>query len=133
MFARFIGTNCRNGSPMKRIWVSCHLEKLHVNVTTTSLKKKTFPRSMSSRRQRSSYYRTNNYVLHVRTQKTHEYEHYGMNHYVHPSKNFSGYSCEYYYPLVKLAIRATLPKFYDANLRLIASKPPLRMWVVKKD
>ena len=64
---------------------------------------------------------------------THEYVHYGMNRYVHPTKNFSSYSFEYTNPPVKRAIRASLPKFSDAALRLIASKPPLRMWVVKKN
>ena len=29
--------------------------------------------------------------------------------------------------------RASKPKFSDAALRLIASKPPLKMWVVKKN
>jgi hypothetical protein len=46
VFARFIGTNYRNGSPMKKIWVpkSC-LEKLPMNVIMTPPGKKTNPRS----------------------------------------------------------------------------------------
>ena len=49
MFARFIGTNCRNGPPMKKIWVpkSC-LENLPVNVGMTPPGKKTNPRSKAS-------------------------------------------------------------------------------------
>ena len=134
VFARYIRTNCRNGSPLKKIWVpKSLLEKLRVNVMTTSLKKKTNPRSISSRIQRLSYDHSNKSVSQGRTQMTHEYVHNGMNRYVHPTKNFSAYSFEYTNPPVKHAIRATLPRFSDAALRLIASKPPLRMWVVKNN
>ena len=48
------------------------------------------------------------------------------------SKNFSAYSYEYYSPPARLFARASKLKFSDAALRLIASKPPLKMWVVKK-
>src|SRR3954464_15547410 len=49
VFARFVGTNCRNGPPMKKIWVSkkC-LESLQVNVLMTPQLKKRNPRSNSS-------------------------------------------------------------------------------------
>ena len=45
VFARYIGTNCRNGPPLKKIWVpkSC-LENLPVNVNMTPPGKKTNPR-----------------------------------------------------------------------------------------
>ena len=44
MFARYIGTNCRNGPPMKKIWVpkSC-LENLPMNVIMTPPGKKKTP------------------------------------------------------------------------------------------
>ena len=35
-------------------------------------------------------------------------------------------------PPARLFARAPKPKFSDAALRLIASKPPLKMWVAKK-
>ena len=54
MFARYIGTNCRNGPPLKKIWVpkSC-LENLPVNVIMTPPRKKTNPRPKASYRQRT--------------------------------------------------------------------------------
>ena len=44
VFARYIGTNCRNGPPLMKIWVpkSC-LEKLPMNVIMTTPRKKTNP------------------------------------------------------------------------------------------
>ena len=65
--------------------------------------------------------------------QTHEYECVSSNRYVHKSKNFSAYSFEYYSPPAKLFARASKPKFSDAALRLIASKPHLKMWVVNKN
>ena len=47
--------------------------------------------------------------------------------------NFSAYSYEYHSSPARLFARASKPKFSDAALRLIASKPPLKMWVVKKN
>ena len=68
----------------------------------------------------------------IRTQ-TYEYEHVSSNRYVHKTKNFSAYSYEYHSSSARLFARAPKPKFSDAALRLIASKPPLKMWVVKKN
>ena len=51
---------------------------------------------------------------------------------VHKTKNYSAYSYEYYSPHARLFARAPKPKFSVAALRLIASKPLLKMWVVKK-
>jgi hypothetical protein len=140
VFARFIGTNCRNGSPMKKIWVpKSILDKLPVNVIMTPPGKKTNPRAKasygpkSSYRQRSLYDHPNANVLQGYNDQTHEYERRSSYHYFHKSKNFSAYSFEYSNPLVKLFARASKPKFLDAALRLIASKPPLQMWVVKKN
>jgi hypothetical protein len=43
VFARFIGTNYRNGSPVKKIWVpKSLLESLQVNVTMTAPQSKFF-------------------------------------------------------------------------------------------
>ena len=45
VFARYIDTNCRNGPPLKKIWVPKRcLENLLVNVVTTPPGKKTNPR-----------------------------------------------------------------------------------------
>jgi hypothetical protein len=140
VFARFIGTNCRNGSPLKKIWVpkSC-LEKLPVNVIMTPPRKKTNPRTKASygpkapNRQRASYAHPNANVLQGNYHQTHEYERVSSNRYVHKSKSYSAYSFEYYSPPAKLFARAPKPKFSYAALRLIASKPPLKMWVVKKN
>src|SRR4051794_9778172 len=116
VFARYVGTNCRNGSPMKKIWVpkSC-LESLQMNVLMTPPVKKRNPRLISSYGPNSSYgskssygpnssrgsnsshgskssyehHRANNSVSQGRA-KGYKYEHYSCNHYVHKSsKNFS--------------------------------------------
>ena len=140
VFARYIGTNCRNGSPHKKIWVpKSYLEKLPVNVIMTPPGKKTNPRPKASYGRKASYRRRTTYghpkvnVLQENRYETHEYECVSSNRYVHNTKNFSAYSYEYYSPLVKLFTRAPKPKFSDAALRLITSKPPLKMWVVKKN
>jgi hypothetical protein len=139
VFARYIGTNCRNGPPMKKIWVpkSC-LENLPVNVIMTPPGKKTNPRPKASYgpkasyRQRTQLSHPNANVLQGNYTQAHEYERVSSNRYVHRTKNFSAYSYEYYSPPARLFARAPKPKFSDAALRLIASKPPLKMWVVKK-
>jgi hypothetical protein len=100
--------------------------------------KKTNPRSKASYelkspyRSKASHGRANKSVLQGPHHQTYEYEHSSSNHYVHKSKNFSAYSYEYSNPPMRLFERPQKPKFLDATLRLIASKPPLRMWVVKK-
>ena len=48
-------------------------------------------------------------------------------------RTFYAYSYEYYSPPARLFARAPKSKFSNAALRLIASKPPLKMWVVKKN
>ena len=55
VFARYVGTNCRNGPPLRKIWVpkSC-LENLQVNVLMTSPLKNLNPRSNSSGGPKSS-------------------------------------------------------------------------------
>ena len=95
VFARFIGTNCRNGSPMKKIWVPKSLvERLPVNVTMTPPGKKTNHREKSSYGRTPSYGRPNVNVLQGYNDQTHEYERRSSNHYVHKTKNFSAYSFE---------------------------------------
>ena len=55
VFARFVGTNCRNGPPVKKIWVpKSILEDLQVNVIMTPPTKKKHPRANSSRGPKSS-------------------------------------------------------------------------------
>ena len=55
VFARYVGTNCRNGPPLRKIWVpkSC-LENLQVNVLMTPPLKNLNPRSNSSGGPKSS-------------------------------------------------------------------------------
>ena len=134
VFARYIGTNCRNGPPLKKIWVpkSC-LENLPVNVIMTPQGKKTNSRPKASYRQRTHPSHPNVNVLQGSHTEMYEYERVSSNHYVHKTKNFSAYSYEYHSSLARLFARAPKPKFSDAALRLIASKPPLKMWVVNKN
>ena len=139
-FARYVGTKCRNGSPVKKIWVSKRcLESLPVNVIMTPQGKKTNPRPkasygpMASYRRRTHQSRPNTNVLQGTYTQTYEYERVSSNRYVHRTKNFYAYSYEYRSSPARLFARAPKPKFLDAALRLIASKPPLKMWVVKKN
>ena len=139
VFARYIGTNYKNGPPLKKIWVpkSC-LENLQVNVIMTPPGKKTNPRPKASYgpkasyRQRTHLSRTNANVLQGNHTQAYEYESSSSNRHVHKTKNYSAYSYEYYCPPTRLFARAPKPKFSDAALRIIASKPPLKMWVAKK-
>ena len=109
-----------------------------MNVIMTPPVKKTNPISKASYGPKVSYRpRThlshpNVNVLQGNHTQTHEYERVSSNRYVHRTKNFSAYSYEYYSPLARLFTRDPKPKFSDVALRLIASKPPLKMWVVKK-
>ena len=133
VFARYIGTNCRNGPPMKKVWVpkKC-LENLPVNVIMTPQVKKTNLRPQASYRQRTHMSRTNTNVLLGSHIQAYEYERGPSNRHVHKTKNYSAYSYEYYCPPARLFARAPKPKFSNVALRLIASKPPLKMWVAKK-
>ena len=140
MFARYIGTNCRNGPPMKKVWVpkEC-LENLPAYVVMTPQVKKTNPRPRASYgpkasyRQRTHQSHPNANVLQGNHTQTYEYKRVSSNCYVHRTKNFSAYSYKYHSSPARLFARASKPKFSDAALRLIASKPPLKMWVVKKN
>ena len=139
VFARYIGTNCSNGPPMKKILVPKRcLENLPVNVVMTPQVKKTNPRPWASYgpkasyRQRTHQSHTNVNVLQRNHTQAYEYERASSNRYVHKTKNFSAYSYEYHSSPTRLFARASKPKFSNAALRLIASKPPLKMWVVKK-
>ena len=82
VFARYIGTNCRNGPPMKKIWVPKRcLENLPVNVIMTPHVKKTNLRPKASYgpkasyRQRTHLSRTNANVLQGNHTQDYEYEH----------------------------------------------------------
>ena len=94
--------------------------------------KKTNPRPQASYRQRTHLSRTNANVLQGNLTQAYEYERVSSNRHVHKTKNYSAYPYEYYCPPARLFARAPKPKFSDAALRLIASKPPLKMWVAKK-
>ena len=129
VFARYVGTNCRNGPPMKKIRVPKRcLENLRVDVIMTPPMKNRNPRSKSSSGSNSScgskssyeHHRANPSVSQGRS-KDYGYVHYSSNHYVHKSsKNFSAYSY------------ASMPPFSYGARRVMNSLPPLQMWVVKK-
>ena len=114
-------------------------ENLLVNVIMTPPGKKTNPRPKASYGPTASYEHMtqlshpNANVLQGKHTQTHEYERVSSNRYVHRTKNFSAYSYEYHSSPARLFARAPKQKFSDAALRLIASKPPLKMWVVKKN
>ena len=114
-------------------------QKLPMNVIMTPPGKKTTPRPKASYGPKASYrYRTthghpNANVLQENSYETHEYEGVSSDRYVHKTKNFFAYSYEYCSPPRKLFARSPKPKFSDAALRLIASRPPLKIWVVKKN
>ena len=90
VFARYIGTNCKNGPPMKKIWIpkGC-LEKLPANVIMTPLGKKTNLRlkasygPKASYRQRTHLSHPNANVLQGNHTQINEYEHASSNRYVH--------------------------------------------------
>ena len=146
VFARYVGTNCRNGPPLRKIWVpkSC-LENLQVNVLMTPPLKNLNPRSNSSGGPKSSrgsksstgqnYARTRANASNMQgNYKEYEYERYSSNHYVHKSSNqFSAYSYEYFNPpTVKRSALASMPPFSYGARRMMNALPPLHMWVVKK-
>src|SRR6266496_1241057 len=142
VFARYVGTNFRNGSPIKKIWVPKRcLESLQVNVLMTPPVKNRNPRSSSSYGPNSSYgsksssehHRANTSVSQGRT-KGYEYVYYSSNHYVHKSsKIFSAYSYAYTNPSsVKRSGLASMPPFSYGARRMMNSLPPLQMWVAKK-
>src|SRR3954470_16350049 len=108
VFARYIGTNCRNGPPVKQIWVQKDLiANLPVNADANELR-------VSSKDD---------------TSKGNDYNNVSANHFVHkeaPHKN--AYSFVYpdttnHHPIIHY-----LPRHSS-----YASRPPIRMWVVKKN
>ena len=98
----------------------------------TNLRPKASYGPKASYKQRTHLSHTNANVLQGNHTQAYEYERVSSNLYVHRTKNFSAYSYEYYSPPTRLFTRVPKLKFSDAALRLIASKPPLKMWVVKK-
>lgn len=65
VFARYVGTNCRNDSPMKKMWVPKRcIENLQVNVIMTPPVKNRNPRSNSSYGPNSSYRSKSSYEHH---------------------------------------------------------------------
>ena len=109
-----------------------------MNVIMTPPRKKKNPRPKASYgpkasyRQRTHLSHPNANVLQGNHTQTCEYDRVSSNCYVHKTKNYSAYSYEYYSPPARLFARAPKLKFSDVAHRLIASKPPLKMWVVKK-
>ena len=109
-----------------------------MNVVMSPQVKRTNPRPQASYgpkasyRQRTHLSHTSANVLQGNHTQAYEYERGSSNRHVHKTKNYSAYSYEYYCPPARLFARAPKPKFSDAALRIIASKPPLKMWVAKK-
>src|ERR1043165_5633217 len=108
VFARYIGTNCRNGPPVKQIWVLKELiTNLPMNADANELR-------VSSADNAS---------------KEHEYEHISSNHFVHREAHTkNAYSYDYLVIPQYHAMRQCSPR-RSTN----ASRPPVRMWVVKKN
>ena len=102
------------------------------HVKKTNLRPQASYGPKASYRQRTHLSHTNANVLQGNRTQAYEYERGSSNRHVHKTKNYSAYSYEYYCPPARLFARATKPKFSDAALRLITSKPPLKMWVAKK-
>ena len=107
------------------VFMTPHLKK-------TNLRPKASYGPMASYKQRTHLSHTNANVLQGNHTQAYEYESGSSNRHVHKTKNYSAYSYEYYCPPARLFAKASKPKFSDAALRLIASKPPLKMWVAKK-
>src|SRR3954467_11620171 len=105
VFARYIGTNCRNGPPVKQIWV---LKKLITNLSVNADANELSTSSVDN------------------SSKEPEYEHVSSNHFIHrESQNKNVYS--YDYP------DTSSMRQYSPRRSSNASKPPVRMWVVKKN
>ena len=99
VFAGNVGSNCRNGPPMKKIWVPKRcLENLQVNVIMTPPVKNRNPRSNSSYGPNSSYGAESSYEHH-RANPSVSLGRSKDCGYVHKSsKNFSAYSYAYSNP-----------------------------------
>jgi hypothetical protein len=108
VFARYIGTNCRNGPPVKQIWVQKDLiTNLPVNADANELR-------VSSEDD---------------TSNGNDYHHVLANHFVHreaPHKN--AYSFVYPDTTISRPIRS-----HRSRQSSYTSKPPIKMWVVKKN
>ena len=93
VFARYVGTNCRSGSPKKQIWVKkCIIENLSVtanlNMQSNSLRGNDYHSQIGTRTS-SNGYRSN--------LRQKEYMCTSSNHYTHISgNNFNAYSYDYH-------------------------------------
>ena len=108
VFAWYIGTNCRNGPPVKQIWVQKELiNNLPVNADATDLRKSSEDKSSHG----------------------HDYEHVSSNHFIHrESQNKNAYSFVYLDVCDYRPIRNP-----HSRRSSYASRPPIHMWVVKKN
>src|SRR3954469_18715323 len=95
VFARYVSTNCRNGSPMKKIRVpKRYLESLQVNVLMTPPVKKRNPRSNSSYGPNSSYGSKSSYGPNSSRGSKSSYEHHCANNSVSQGRA-KGYEYEH--------------------------------------
>src|SRR3954471_14035026 len=99
VFARYIGTNCRNGPPVKQIWVLKELiTNLPVNADANELRMSLVDNSS----------------------KSHEYEHVSSNHFVHrETQNKNAYSFVYPDTTISRPIRS-----HRSHQSSYTSKPP---------
>ena len=113
-FARFIGPNCRNGPPSKKIWVpKSIIEALPVTVLQTMQEEDA------------------RYILKMARQN--EYMHTSSNCYAHVSgKNFNPFSFDYSNSFPRNNSYGYRKKSYPARAKVNVSQPPAKMWVVKK-
>ena len=128
IFARFVGTNCRSGSPKKQIWVKkCIIENLSVtanlNIQSHSL------RDNNYHSQNGSGKFLNGYRSNFRRK---EYMCTYSNHYTHVSgNNFNGYS--YDYSRSAHVSHRSRRKSAAAQTNNMRSLLPTQVWVAKNN
>jgi hypothetical protein len=133
VFARFIGTNCRSGSPKKQILVKKNqIENLPITANLT-LQEKHQENARRYPSNESSHF--SNHEMHNSRQTS--YMRISSNHYAHVSgNNFSAYSFDYDqngYATTRSYLQA------DGSRNRIGMKnqgkthPPTKVWMAKKN
>ena len=128
VFARYVGTSCRSGSPKKQIWVKkCTVENLTITANLIVQDNSRRGNGYHSKSTRTSF--SNDYHP-VRRQK--EYLHTSSNHYIHVSgNNFNAYSYDYHHNAQ--ASRRTPRRNILSQTKQMRSSSTTRVWVVKKN
>jgi hypothetical protein len=113
VIARYVGPNCRNGSPKKYIWVE--------RKTIEALPVKTL---LTMQEENARYVREK--------LRQNDYMHTSSNHYSHSSgRDFNAYSFDYSHTHSGSNSYAFRKNSYPARSYVL--KPPAKMWVVKKN